>query len=59
MERETNREKREILAWEVAQGERQEVWVFSEVYGLAQKSRRICDACINAEKYHRHIWSFL
>ena len=33
--------------------------VFSEIYKLAYKSRRICDACINAKKYHKHIWSFL
>jgi hypothetical protein len=55
MERETKREKREIFAWEVAQGERQEIWVFFEIYGLANKSKRICNACINTEKYHRHI----
>ena len=58
MEHETKREKRKIFAWEVVQGERQEVWVFSEVYGLAHKLRRICDACINVEKYHRHILGF-
>ena len=29
-------------------------WVFSEVYGLTHKLKRICDACINAEKYYRH-----
>jgi hypothetical protein len=28
-------------------------------YSLAHKSRRICDACINAKKYHRYIWGFL
>jgi hypothetical protein len=33
MERETKREKRE----------RQNFWVFSEVYGLLHKLRRICD----------------
>jgi hypothetical protein len=40
-------------------GKKRKVWVFSEVYGLAHKSRRICAACINAEKYHRYIWGFL
>jgi hypothetical protein len=44
-------DKREVFAWEVAQRERQGDWVFSEIYGLAHKSKRICDACINAEKY--------
>ncbi len=43
MERETKREKREIFAWEVAQGERRKVWVFFEVYRLTHKLRRICD----------------
>ena len=57
MECETKREKREIFAWEVAQGEREEIWVFSEVY--ANKSKRICDTCINTEKHHMHIWGFL
>ena len=59
MECETKREKREIFVWEVVQGERRKVWVFSEVYGLAHKLRRICDTCINVEKYYRHIWGFL
>jgi hypothetical protein len=49
MERETKREKREIFAWEVAQGERRKVWVFSEVYGLAHKLRRICDTWVSAQ----------
>ena len=34
------------------QGERQKVLVFSEVYELAHKFKRICDTYINAEKYH-------
>ena len=50
MEHETKREKREIFSWEVAQGERQEVCVCSEVSRLVHKSRRICNSCINAEK---------
>ena len=52
MEHETKREKKRDFRWEVVQGERQKVLVFSEVYELAHKFKRICDTYINAEKYH-------
>ena len=55
MERETKREKIEIFAWEVAQCEMQNFWVFFEVYGLLQKLRRICDTWVSAQ-VKKNLW---
>ena len=49
MEHETKREKREIFAWEVVQGKRQKIWIFSKIQALAHKFRKICDSWINTQ----------
>ena len=40
---------REIFTWEVVQGKRQNVQVFSKIYKLAHKFRKICDSWVNAQ----------